>query len=86
MFEHDLPNIIGLIGVGMVLIAYFLLQLHKINPKAVLFSVINLVGAILILISLMFHWNLASVVIEISWISISLFGLYWSLKRRAVNS
>jgi len=39
------------------------------------FPLANLVGAVLIMISLFVEWNLPSVVIEGFWIAISLFGL-----------
>lgn len=74
---HDVfINIIGIIGVGLVLLAYCFLQLRKIDPKAIPFSLINLLGSILILISLLVFWNLASVIIEIAWIGISSYGLF----------
>ncbi len=77
----DIFNIIGLIGVGLVLSAYFLLQFNKINAKGILFSLINLIGAVLILLSLLIHWNLASVVIEVFWIMISFYGLVRAVMR-----
>lgn len=80
--NEEIANLIGLIGVGLVLLAYFLLQLRKIDPLAPLFSLINLVGALLILISLFFDWNLPSGIIEIAWITISTFGLCRALTYR----
>ena len=71
-----LSNGIGLVGVVMVLIAYYLLNTDKISALNMRYLLLNLVGSILILISLMFHWNLSSVIIEIAWISISLIGIF----------
>ena len=68
-------NIIGILGVFLVLLAYFLLQSNIISNKEARFSLLNLIGAVLILYSLLFHWNLASVIIEIAWITISIQGL-----------
>ncbi|QTS83902.1 CBU_0592 family membrane protein [Coxiella endosymbiont of Amblyomma nuttalli] len=68
-------NVIGMIGVVFVLLAYFLLQIHKLNQDSIMYSFMNLLGANLILFSLFFSWNLASGVIEIIWLLISLFGL-----------
>lgn len=73
------PNIVGLIGVFLILSAYFLLQIDRLSPDSVTFSLANTIGSSLILISLMFTWNLASGVIEIAWLSISCFGLVKSL-------
>ena len=80
-------NIIGIIGVVLVLLAYLLLQIDRLQQDSVLFSLLNLVGSFLILISLYFTWNLASGVIEAAWFLISLFGLvkafyFLSKKRR----
>lgn len=68
-------NTIGIIGVFLVLVAYFFLQIDKLRQDSVLYSLLNLVGSFLILISLYFAWNLASGVIEIAWFLISLLGL-----------
>jgi hypothetical protein len=35
----------------------------------------NTIGAILILISLYYDWNLASFVMEVIWLSLSLYGV-----------
>jgi hypothetical protein len=56
------------------------LQLEKVNPKGFQYNFMNLSGAILLLISLTYNFNLASFVIEIFWIVASLIGLYNSLK------
>jgi hypothetical protein len=68
----NLPDIIGMSGVFIVLWYYFLLQIGKAKAEGFLFSFANLVGSILILISLWFNWNLSSVVIEVAWFLISL--------------
>lgn len=67
---------IGIVGVCQVLLAYFLLQNNILKSADLIFSLLNLMGALMILYSLLFNWNLASVVIEIAWITISLQGIY----------
>lgn len=76
-------NIIGMTGTLMVVGAYLLLQLEKIDAKGLSYNLINLVGAIFLLISLLINFNLASFVIEIFWIIASLIGLYklWTRSR-----
>ena len=68
-------NIIGIVGVVMVLIVYFLLQINRLSQSALVFSLTNFIGSVLILISLAYHYNLASFVIEVAWLLISLFGV-----------
>jgi hypothetical protein len=68
-------DFVGLTGVFCILAAYFLLQIEKVKGDGFWYLMLNLVGAILLLISLMVTFNLASFVIEICWLAISLFGL-----------
>ena len=83
MFESfTFPDFIGLIGVGLILMTYGALTLERIDPKGWLYSLGNGVGAVLILISLFYSFNLASFVIEIAWLLISLLGL-WKVWRRS---
>ena len=70
------PDLIGLAGVFIILIAYGLLTLEKMDPKGCRYSASNGLGAALILISLFYSFNLASFVIEIAWLAISGFGLW----------
>ena len=75
------PDAVGLIGVGMILVTYGALTLEKMDPKGWMYSAGNGLGALLILISLYYSFNLASFVIEIAWLLISAFGL-WKAWRR----
>lgn len=76
-------NIIGMLGTTAVVSAYFLLQIDKIDAKGLAFNLVNLIGAILLLISLLVHFNLASFVIELFWIIASLVGLYQYFRRKS---
>lgn len=69
-------NTIGLLGTALLLIAYFLLQSGRVQSKALSFSLMNLLGALMILFSLLFSWNLPAAVIEVAWALISLFGIW----------
>jgi hypothetical protein len=53
-----------------------MLQIDKIDPKGLSFSLLNTLGSIMIFYSLMYNWNLASVLIESFWIMISVYGVY----------
>lgn len=77
---------IGMLGTLLVVLAFYLLQLERTDPKGLTYNMINLVGAILLLISLCFHFNLASFVIEIFWIAASLIGLWKCLRRQSAAS
>tara|TARA_Y100000588_G_C14259316_1_gene926917 strand:+ start:910 stop:1221 length:312 start_codon:yes stop_codon:yes gene_type:complete len=76
-------DIVGLFGVSLVLGCYFLLQTGRMSQSSFQFSLFNLIGAILVLMSLWVHWNLASVVIEVFWMFISVYGLINAHEQKA---
>lgn len=72
------PDAAGLVGSAGILLGYGLLQAGRMTREHLSYSAINAVGATLILISLYYHYNLPSVVIESVWLLISLAGtLRW---------
>lgn len=76
MQDYHWYDFIGNIGVLMILIAYFMLQLNRIDNRALTFSFMNFSGAFLILVSLYFDFNLSAFIIEFFWLLISLYGIY----------
>ena len=72
---------LGSLGVLIIVAAYLWLQIGRIAGQNVVFSGANLLGSILILVSLYFNFNFSAVLIEIFWIIISLFGLVMGLRR-----
>ena len=80
-FLFEISNPIGLVGVVIILIAYFLLSTGHWISNSFKFQFLNFIGAWMILFSLYFHWNLSSVIIEIAWIVISMGGMYRVLKK-----
>lgn len=79
-------DIVGMTGTFLVVGAFFMLQLGKATPTGLLYNIMNLSGAILLLISLCYNFNLASFVIEIFWIAASLIGLYKYLKAKQTTA
>ena len=67
-------NILGILGVIFILAAYLALQLERLDPKFALYSVLNAIGAALILLSLYFDFNLSAMLIESAWLVISILG------------
>ena len=72
---------VGSLGVLIIVAAYLWLQIGRIAGQNVVFSGANLLGSMLILVSLYFNFNFSAVLIEIFWIVISLFGLVMGLRR-----
>jgi hypothetical protein len=73
--QLDVFRAIGLVGVGFILAAYFANQQRWLRSEDWRFPAANLVGSLLILVSLYAEWNLPSVVIEVFWIAISVYRL-----------
>jgi hypothetical protein len=78
----DLANIVGLIGSAIMVIAFAYSNLTK-RMNLVLFNLLNLLGAVMLGASLMVHFNMASLALEIVWAAIALFGLVKALTGRA---
>ncbi|MGH8146201.1 MAG: CBU_0592 family membrane protein [Rhodanobacteraceae bacterium] len=69
------PTIVGLVGMVVVLLAYFLLQARKLHGNGVVYLLMNALGSAAIIVSLIYEFNLASMVLEIAWLAISIYGL-----------
>ncbi len=76
----DIYQFIGFIGMLFIVYAYFLLQADKTTNHSLLFQILNLVGAALLIISLLVHFNLGSFLIEVFWILITLYGMFKNRK------
>ncbi len=75
-----LSDPVGILGVILILIAYYYLSVGRWIADSMRFQFLNFLGAWLILYSLYFHWNLSSVLIEVAWIIISMIGMYRCFK------
>lgn len=77
-----LADAIGICG-SILFIGAFLYANRAAVLNKLLFNALNLVGAILLLISLSVHFNLAAVVLEGAWAAIALAGLVSALRVRS---
>lgn len=81
--NFDLFDFAGFIGVLLIVIGYLLLQLDKLPSSSLSFSALNAVGSLLIMISLVFKFNVSAFLIEVFWFLISLLGLTkWLIGRK----
>ncbi len=71
-------DFLGNVGVLLILLSYLLLQMKKIKSQSMYYSLMNAAGALLILVSLYYNFNLSAFVMEIFWLLISLYGLWQS--------
>jgi hypothetical protein len=73
--QFTLYDLIGSIGVSIVIITYFLLQTERIKSENVYYSILNVFGSSLIILSLIFNFNLAALIQEAFWVLISIYGI-----------
>jgi hypothetical protein len=59
--KYGLVDFLGLIGVGIIVVTY---------------SLMNAIGASLIVVSLLVDFNLSALLMEVFWVLISLIGVY----------
>ncbi len=78
----DIYQWIGFIGMIFIVWAYFLLQANRYGIDSLYYQLLNLIGAILLLISLFVHFNLGSFIIEVFWIIITIYGMYKNYKSK----
>jgi len=84
--KYGLTDFLGNIGVVLIIIDYLLLQLNRISSNSLSYSLLNAAGASLIIISLLFNFNLSAFIMEATWVLISLFGLYRYFRSPATES
>jgi len=80
--NYDLFDLIGNLGVALIVLCYLGLQLERVRSTDLSYSVLNAAGAMLILISLTENFNLSAVIIEVFWIAISVIGIAKALRAR----
>ena len=80
--NFHLFDLAGFIGVLLIVVAYLLLQLDKLPSSSPRYSLMNAAGALLIIVSLVFKFNLSAFIVEAFWFLISLLGLWRALISR----
>lgn len=81
----DLANIAGFTGTVLILAAYAYQTVQGERTRPALQHGLNLIGALLLVSSLLVHVNVASLVLESVWAVIALFGLWRALRGKAAG-
>ena len=72
----DWTVIIGLAGMIVTLVAYFLLQAQKLHGNGLIYQLMNAIGALGVALSLVFGaFNLSAFLLEAVWFVISIYGI-----------
>jgi len=84
--SYGLLDFVGNIGVVMLVITFLMLQLNKIPSDGLAYSLLNAIGASLIVVSLLFDFNLSALLMEVFWVLISFVGIYRYFRLKALRS
>ena len=84
--SYGVLDLIGNIGVVILIVTFLMLQLNKIPSDGLAYSVLNAVGASLIVVSLLFDFNLSALLMEVFWVLISFVGIYRYFRLKALRS
>src|SRR5215470_9073543 len=79
-------DLLGNIGVAMLILTYLMLQLNKLSCDGLAYSLLNAIGAGLIIVSLLFNFNLSALLVETFWVLISCLGIYRYFRLKALRS
>ncbi|CAM0998848.1 Permease [Rhodanobacter sp. Root179] len=73
----------GYLGVALVLLAFFLLQERKLQGSGLVYQLMNVLGAIGVMLSLGFgSFNLSAFIMQVAWLLIGGYGIVRGIKRR----
>jgi len=84
--NYGLMDLVGNIGVVMLMVTYLMLQLEKIRSADLSYSVLNAVGASLIVASLVVNFNLSAMLMEVFWVLISFIGIGRHFRLKTIRS
>lgn len=73
----------GYLGVALVLLAFFLLQAHQLHGNGLTYQLMNVLGAIGVMLSLLFGaFNWPAFVMQLAWLLIGVYGIARDMQRR----
>ena len=75
------PDAVGLLGVLLILLAYFLLQAGRMRGHSLVYQLMNAFGALLVLVSLFYAFNLSAFLMEVAWLAVSIYGIFRGRRR-----
>lgn len=78
-------DLIGFAG-SFFIVAAFAYSNLTTQMNALWFNISNFVGAALLTISLTVNFNLPTMVLEVVWMAIALFGIFKALRNRSADS
>jgi len=84
--NYGLLDFVGNVGVVVLMVTYLLLQLNRLRSDDLSYSLLNAIGASLIVVSLLVNFNLSAFLMEVFWVLISFVGIYRYFRLKAASS
>ena len=84
--NYGVMDLVGNVGVVILMVTYLLLQLDKIKSAQLSYSVLNALGASLIVASLVVNFNLSAMLMEVFWVLISFIGIGRHFRLKTIRS
>ncbi len=78
----ETANLVGFAG-SFCIVAAFVYANRAQQMDKLVYNIVNLIGAALLTVSLLVNYNLPTLVLEIVWITISVYGITVALRERA---
>jgi paired small multidrug resistance pump len=73
----------GYLGVALVLLAFLLLQSNRLQGNGLTYQLMNIAGAIGVMLSLLFdRFNASAFLMELAWVAISIYGIVRGMRVR----
>ena len=79
-------DFLGNVGVVVLIVTYLMLQLNKLSSDGLAYSLLNAIGAGMIVVSLLYDFNLSALLMEVFWVLISLVGIYRYFRLKTLRS
>jgi hypothetical protein len=84
--NYGLLDFVGNVGVVVLMVTYLLLQLNRLRSDDLSYSLLNAIGAALIVLSLLVNFNLSALLMEVFWVLISFVGIYRYFRLKSARS
>ena len=84
--NYGLLDFVCNVGVVVLMITYLMLQLNRLRSDDLAYSLLNAIGASLIVVSLLVNFNLSAFLMEVFWVLISFVGIYRYFRLKAANT
>jgi hypothetical protein len=73
--NYTFYDLLGTLGTILIIGTYIFLQIGRIKSETLAYSILNAVGATLIIISLTHSFNFSAFIVEFFWVLISIYGI-----------